>query len=1238
MPVTTRPVFYVPREIESTDFYDPQPTEKQPLVINFRLNNHYVSGVIDTGASVSLVPDDAPAISNLLIKPTAWAVKGASGRDIEVKGEVKAQVRVGTSPGTTVTFLVARVSRVLVAWADIRQLKLTIDGSTGTVFDSLGNEIESKTSVKTLMQYAIDVKIKMIDMTNVETMDSESDDDEIDNIKGDSDERFGEWFCANDKKELTKLIEQMKLIGQPDEFIDVSNTSEIRQEFTEPPVSCQNHNLSQEQKQHVADELLRLEKVGVYNRVEQGIQTMPCFTILKKDRSFRLIADARRTNTITVPMECNVPKLEAILAGMVGDIFSTIDVKSAYYTLSLHKEDRRYFRTRCPLTSQLFECGRLVMGAKNAPQLWTVFINKLTKDLDVGLVDTKLVVYMDDLVVITKHKNVKEHKEALVRVFKLLHKNRLKANRKMKLAFKKLELFGYMVSADGRAPSPSRVAALVNMPRPVTSGLLLRWLSSINYYRTHITDWSKITACLYRAQAATKPKTKKIAWTTELTTAYAAAVETFKQSVSLTAFDSDKPVEITVDASKNGFGGTLSQNGKLCFVFNRKSSAAEQIYNSHALELVGLCHLLERFAYLFRHNTQIRVSTDSMYVFLAVVGHFTVKTISLGRSLILTTLLKLSKFNILITHRSGKSPEMALADCLSREGVGQDQKVVMVLSRSAKQIPITIKTLDQLGATINTGNKANASDHSVDVNAIDVTAPKRIVDWDKLKQLIKMEQKASKACQRNVALLQEQPKLCRGHRDDKCVKPTCMRAKKFDRLQRMFQVKDDILYYRKNNSFMLFIPDGLRSTILKTVHESMNLHLSPNLVCSQLENNAIWGINLYRLLLDLVLECESCTMFKQYKTNKSNSPQRPLPHQPLMDLSCDNMKIGLGQGSKTVLVTVDNFTKLVQTAVVRDETAVSITQGLLSIIANNRLPYCVRTDNGSCFTSEYFANFLRAYNIMHRTIIPLNSRGNLCESAIKRLQAMMRLLNENYHNMTDDDFVLAVHTATVMVNSRPLTEIQKSPYELMWGAAYTSFYTPPIPKMTKKVMNKALVEYHKEAEKRQDELFKRNVESQQKRVSVKTTLQLGDHVRIRIPNSKFGPKWSKEIYRITLLKNNAATVMRFHEDFSEEERLKFTVRRIHTRMLRKIKLQSPAVTGQTTDDGKDGAECAKEIDQEEHATRTDSPEQNIEINNKGEEGKEGAIEKDASNSKEGNPKNGQHTSSRYNLRQRIKKM
>ena len=133
-------------------------------------------------------------------------------------------------------------------------------------------------------------------------------------------------------------------------------------------------------KQHYINDMVReMEEQGL---VEPSISpwSAPVVLAKKKDGSFRLCVDYRRLNDATISDAQPMGNLHEMVRGMKGArVFTTLDLKSGYWQLSLKPEARKYtaFRTQ----RGLFQFRVLPFGLKNSPATFVRLMGEVLKGL-----------------------------------------------------------------------------------------------------------------------------------------------------------------------------------------------------------------------------------------------------------------------------------------------------------------------------------------------------------------------------------------------------------------------------------------------------------------------------------------------------------------------------------------------------------------------------------------------------------------------------------------------------------------------------------------------------------------------------------------------------------------------------------------------------------------------------------------------------------------------------------------
>lgn len=131
-----------------------------------------------------------------------------------------------------------------------------------------------------------------------------------------------------------------------------------------------------------------------------------------------------------------------------------------------------------------------------------------------------------------------------------------------------------------------KVSAIKNWPVPTTIKDLQCFLGFSNLYQRFIHNYSPLTNLL-------KDKPKSLSWSPAADEAFSSLRSAFTNAPILIHRDPDKSFIFEVDASTNGVGVALSQQGTpaklhLCAFFSRKLSPAEKNYDIGNRELLAI--------------------------------------------------------------------------------------------------------------------------------------------------------------------------------------------------------------------------------------------------------------------------------------------------------------------------------------------------------------------------------------------------------------------------------------------------------------------------------------------------------------------------------------------------------------------------------------------------------------------------------------------------------------------------
>ncbi|WVZ97356.1 hypothetical protein U9M48_042903, partial [Paspalum notatum var. saurae] len=212
--------------------------------------------------------------------------------------------------------------------------------------------------------------------------------------------------------------------------------------------------------------------------------------------------------------------------------------------------------------------------------------------------DKFVVVFIDDILVYSKSE--KEHEEHLRVVLNWLREHKLYA-KFSKCAFwlKEVSFLGHILSEKGVAVDPSKVKDVLNWKQPETVTEIWSFLGLADYYRRFIKDFSKTA----KPMTSLTKKNAKYLWCPKCEEAFQTLKRLLTSAPVLAQLDVTKPFDVYCDASGNGLGCVLMQEGRVIAYASRQLRKHEANYPTHDLELAAVVHALKIWRHYLLGNT-----------------------------------------------------------------------------------------------------------------------------------------------------------------------------------------------------------------------------------------------------------------------------------------------------------------------------------------------------------------------------------------------------------------------------------------------------------------------------------------------------------------------------------------------------------------------------------------------------------------------------------------------------------
>ncbi|KAJ9507454.1 hypothetical protein QJQ45_006454 [Haematococcus lacustris] len=335
----------------------------------------------------------------------------------------------------------------------------------------------------------------------------------------------------------------------------------------------------------------------------------PVLFVQKKSGELRMCIDYRQLNKITIRDQYPLPRIDDLFDQLAGKtVFSSLDLQAGYHQIRIPAEDVPKTAFRTPEGHYQFKV--LCFGLTNAPATFQRVMNEAFAEV----INDCALVYLDDILVMSE--NTEEHLVHLRRVFDLLRKNKFYAKlSKCEFMKRTLMFLGHIISAQGISVDPCKVTAISNWPVPTSLKTLQSFLGAANYVRKFVHNFSTIAAPLTNLTGPKKDSFPWKAWPQAELDAFNALKQAISNVPMLKLPDHSKPFQVHCDASLEGIGAVLMQDGYPLAYYSRKLIPAEVNYTTGEQELLALVSACQQWrAYAADSNFTKRRKTKNYYL------------------------------------------------------------------------------------------------------------------------------------------------------------------------------------------------------------------------------------------------------------------------------------------------------------------------------------------------------------------------------------------------------------------------------------------------------------------------------------------------------------------------------------------------------------------------------------------------------------------------------------------------
>lgn len=740
----------------------------------------------------------------------------------------------------------------------------------------------------------------------------------------------------------------------------------------EAPIYTKSYRYPFIHRQEVKEQISKMLEQGII-RPSNSAWSSPIWVVAKKpdasgQTKWRIVVDFRKVNEKTIDDRYPIPNIADVLDKLGrSQYFTTLDLASGFYQVEMNPQDIP--KTAFNVEHGHYEFLRMPMGLKNSPSTFQRVMDNVLKDLQ----NTICLVYLDDIIVFST--SLQEHIINLEKVFQKLRESNFKIQLD-KSEFLKLETayLGHIISKDGVKPNPDKISAIQNYPLPKTSTEIKRFIGLLGYYRKFIPDFAKVT----------KPMTQCLKKGSKITL-NENYVECFEKCKTLLINDPilqypdfSKEFILTTDASNFAIGAVLSQGvigaDKPISFASRTLNTSEINYSTIEKELLAIVWATKYFRpYLF--GRKFKIVTDHRPLQW-------VMNIKEPNSRLTRWRLYLSEFDFTVIFKQGKNNTNA--DALSRIEVNNGESISLVVNTSERA------DSDSRTESIDSKTDSAHSDAESPILEIPISEDplnkfnKQII-FNVVSDDIERSPTISKpfATHTRICIQISESNLQQNiiNAIKEYVNPKVKTGILINPVLKMYSIIPILQDHFQNSAMNLVITKKeieniteyiKQQDIIKNYHIGKTNHRGINESYLALSRRYYWP-KMKEQIAKYINECNVCGRAK-YDRNpvKPRFQVVPPPTKPFEIVHLDLFSIE----TYKYLTIIDAFSKYAQAYFLRDATAISVIQALLTFSTHHGLPLTVITDNGPEFTNQLFQEFIKMHKILHHRICPNTPNEN----------------------------------------------------------------------------------------------------------------------------------------------------------------------------------------------------------------------------------------------------------------------
>lgn len=399
-------------------------------------------------------------------------------------------------------------------------------------------------------------------------------------------------------------------------------------------------------KDRAVAELRSMEEYGYITKVEEPTEWVSSMVVAVRNGKVRICIDPKDLNEVIQRENYPLKTIEDVIPMIPNaKVFSVLDAKSGFLQIKLEEPSSYLTTFNTPIGR--YRWLRLPFGIKCAPEIYQRIMDQMLEGIAgaTAIIDDILIAGCD----------IEEHDNILKQVVERATSHNLRLNfdkcfvRKSEVAY-----MGHVITDKGLRPDPAKVRAIIDMPAPQNKEGVRRFLGLVQYLAKFLPNLSQVDAPLRSLLKSDVLFT----WESEQEKSFQELKRLCSTSPILAFFDVSKPVEIECDASQDGLGAVLMQEGRVIAYASRSLSESEKRYAQIEKEMLSIVFSTKKFhCYILGKKTFVYNDHKPLEQIFK-------KPLLAAPLRIQKMMLKLQWYDIQVCYRKGK--DMKISDALSR--------------------------------------------------------------------------------------------------------------------------------------------------------------------------------------------------------------------------------------------------------------------------------------------------------------------------------------------------------------------------------------------------------------------------------------------------------------------------------------------------------------------------------------------------------------------------------------------